>query len=131
VERDLLPLCAKERIAFVPWGPLAFGILGGRYDRDFRLDPRDWRNRLPQFAGDHFPKVLGVVDELRAIAARRGAALPHLAIRWLLSRPGVASVIAGAKTPAQVESNVAADALDLTPEEIRRIDDLTSPRAVA
>jgi aryl-alcohol dehydrogenase-like predicted oxidoreductase len=131
VERDLLPFCAERGIAFVPWGPLAFGILGGRYDRDFRLDPRDWRNRLPQFAGENFPRVLGVVDELRAIAGRRGAALPHVALRWLLARPGVAGVIAGAKTPAQVEVNVAADGLDLTVEEIRRIDDLTRPRALA
>ena len=131
VERDLLTFCAANGVAFIPYGPLAFGILGGRYDREFKLNPRDWRARLPQFAGDNFPRVLAVVDELRAIARKRGAPLSNLALRWLLDQPGVASVIAGAKTPAQVEENVRADDLELSPEEIRRIDDLTRPKALA
>ena len=54
-----------------------------------------------------------------------------MALRRLLCQPGVVSVIAGAKRPAQVEENVRADALELSPEEIRRIDDLTRPRATA
>lgn len=124
VEAEVLPLCAEHGISFIPWGPLAFGLLGGRYERDFVLPEGDWRHRSGLFDGESYSAALDVVDTLKQLAAKRSAPLAHLATQWLLSRTAVASVIAGAKTSTQVEENAAASALDLGADDLAEIDAL-------
>ena len=122
VEADLLPLCRDKGISFVPWGPIAFGLLGGKYTRDFRLAPGDWRNRVALFAPENFARTMDAVEALAAIAEVRGVPLVHLAMRWVLRDPVVSSTITGAKTPAQVDVNVGAAGWDLTDDELAAID---------
>lgn len=125
VEAELLPFCAEHQIQFIPWGPLAFGLLGGQYPRNFKLPENDWRHRSGIFDPDGFADRLDVVDTLKLLAEKKKAALPQLAICWLLSQPIIGSVIAGAKRPEQVKQNTKASFLKLSQEEIAQIDALT------
>jgi len=126
VERETLPLCEENGIAFIPWGPLAFGLLGGRYARDFKLAAGDWRARTGLFDAAVFDRNLDVVERMKAIASEKNTAPALLAIRWLLCRPAVASVIAGAKNADQVRQNALAQFLELTPQDNAAIAALTA-----
>lgn len=121
VELEILPFCQTHGISFIPWGPLAFGLLGGKYTRRSKLPQNDWRHRTGLFDDDSFLNNLAVVDGLKKLATKRKVPLPHLAIRWLLSRPAVGSVIAGAKDPEQVEQNARACGWELSSDEVSRI----------
>jgi aryl-alcohol dehydrogenase-like predicted oxidoreductase len=104
-ERDVLPECERLGIGFVPYFPLASGLLTGKYRRDApapdgtRLSGRDQLATAQQWA---------TLEALEAYAAERGATLLDVAIGGLLARPVVSSVIAGATRPEQVAANVAA-----------------------
>jgi len=121
VEKDVLPFCESNDIAFIPWGPLAYGLLGGKYTRDFTLSENDWRHRSGAF-NEAYQKNLDIVDQLTEAAASIGAPLAHVALQWLLARPAVASVIAGAKRPGQVADNARADTLALDVKVLSQLD---------
>jgi len=121
-ETEVLPFCAANGISFVPWGPLAYGLLGGRYGRGFTLSENDWRHRSGAFDPGTYEANVERVERLKAIADGKGAPLAHVAVQWLLSRPAVASVIAGAKRAEQVEDNARADALGLDADTLAALD---------
>ena len=118
---DVLPECARTGIAFLPYFPLANGLLTGKYRKGKPL-PESSRGK------DAFgPKVftdenLDRVESLIAFAQSRGHSLLDLAFSWLASRPQVCSIIAGAKTPAQVRENSAAASWKLTPSDLAELD---------
>ena len=118
VEAEVLPLCAANSISFIPWGPLAFGLLGGNYAADFVLPADDWRHRSGVFDEDCFAANIATVDALKAVAT---TSLPHVATQWLLHQQAVTSVIAGAKTVSQVEQNARASSLSLTPDQVEAL----------
>jgi len=121
VEPEVLPLCVENGISFIPWGPLAFGLLGGRYERDFVLPADDWRHRSGVFDTDSFSHSLDLVEQLKQRLEAPQIPIPHAAMQWLLHQPGVGSVIAGAKTVAQVEQNAAANDVVLTADELAQM----------
>lgn len=125
LEDKELAFCVQNNISFIPWGPLAYGLLGGRYKPGFTLPENDWRARSGLFDAGVYEASLDIVDKLKSIAFEADVPVSHLAIAWLLSRPGVGSVIAGAKTEAQVAENGAAGLSEITDEIIQRIDALT------
>jgi aryl-alcohol dehydrogenase-like predicted oxidoreductase len=112
-EADVIPECARSGIAFLPFFPLANGLLTGKYRRGQPL-PEGSRAR------DGFgPKVftdenLALVEALAEFAAGRGHSMLELAVSWLVAQPAVASVIAGAKSPEQVKANASAASWRLT-----------------
>ncbi len=114
-----------KSVSFIPWGSLAYGMLGGRYTRDFTMDDDDWRHDSGVFDKGLYERSMDVVDNLRAIADECSSTPGYLAIQWLLSRPAVGSVIAGAKRAEQVVNNAAADDVHLTEEQLTAIDSLT------
>jgi len=125
-ERGVLEECGRQSMAFLPYYPLASGVLSGKYrpgaptPRDTRLASNsDWARRFLT------ERNLAVADALGRYAASRGHTLLELAVSWLLSRPAVASVIAGASSPAQVRANAAAGSWRMTPSELAEIDTLT------
>src|SRR6267378_2325190 len=105
-ETDLIPICRELGIAAFAHGPLAQGLLTGKYSRDSRFGSDDRRHRLPLFAefanGDHDQAL----ERLRAVAEKRRASLAQLALRWVLDHAEIAAVIAGAKDDGQVRENV-------------------------
>jgi aryl-alcohol dehydrogenase-like predicted oxidoreductase len=121
-ERGVLAECARQGMAFLPFFPLAGGVLTGKY----RLgQPTPANTRLSKgnarFLND---RNLGIAEELIAFAAFRGHSLLELAFSWLLSHPQVASVIAGATNPEQVQANVHATGWHLDHAELAEIDKL-------
>ena len=120
-EADVLPECSRTGVAFLPYFPLANGLLSGKYRKD---EPFPESSRAKDSFG---PKIftdenLDRAEALMAFAKARGHSLLDLAFSWLASRPEVSSVIAGAKTAQQVQANSAAASWKLTPVELAEID---------
>jgi aryl-alcohol dehydrogenase-like predicted oxidoreductase len=121
-ERGVLDACERIAAGFLPFYPLASGLLSGKY----RLgEPAPAGTRLARPGGLEGAEVeqrLTRVEALRSVAASRGHELLDLAFSWLLARPQVASVIAGATKPDQVHANVRAATWKLTHQELAQVD---------
>ena len=124
VEAEILPLLRELGIGFVPYSPLGHGLLTGqiRTVADFADD--DWRKSNPRFTGENFARNLAIVDEVRAIGAENGATPAQTALAWLLSRGEDIAPIPGTRRVSRVEENTAADAIELTPAQLHRLDNL-------
>jgi aryl-alcohol dehydrogenase-like predicted oxidoreductase len=122
-EKGVLSECERRGLAFLPYFPLASGLLSGKYRRG-RPAPEGSRLAGGRYADDLNERNLAVVESLIEFAARRGHTLLELAISWLLMRPAVASVIAGATTPEQLRANAAAADWRLSAGELAEIDTL-------
>ena len=124
-ETELLPLLRTLRIGFVPYSPLGHGLLTGqiRTVDDFADD--DWRKDNPRFTGENFQRNLRIVDEVQSVATEAGATTAQIALAWLLTRGDDIAPIPGTKRVARVEENTAADGIELTADQIERLDTLT------
>jgi aryl-alcohol dehydrogenase-like predicted oxidoreductase len=124
VEAEILPLLRELGVGFVPYSPLGHGLLTGqiRTVDDFADD--DWRKTNPRFTGENFRRNLAIVDEVKAIGAENGATPAQTALAWLLSRGEDIAPIPGTRRVSRVEENIAADAIELTPDQIHRLDSL-------
>ncbi len=124
-EAEVLPACRRHGLSFVPYFPLASGLLTGKYTRG---EPPPAGTRLARWPADRVQGLLNderfdVVERLAGFAAAHGHTLHELALSWLAGQPLVASVIAGATRPEQVRDNAAATtAWDLTAEDRAEID---------
>jgi aryl-alcohol dehydrogenase-like predicted oxidoreductase len=124
-EQEILPIVAAYGMSLLPYYPLAGGFLTGKYRRDSAM-PEGARLSANKRQAERTmtERNWRLVEKLSAFAAARGRTLGELAIAWLLTRPVVASVIAGATTPEQVEANVRAAGWTLSSDELDAIDDL-------
>lgn len=122
VEQRELPLCRQQGLAFLAYRPLASGLLSGKYVAPPSFAAGDHRRALYWFQGPEFARRRQVLDGLRPIAAARGVSPAALALGWLLARPGVTVALAGARSAAQVEDNLAAAASPLDAAEVAAID---------
>jgi len=125
-ETNVLPACERLGLAFLPYFPLASGLLTGKYERG-KAPPKDSRLSLQWTSRFTTEKNVRIAEALKAFAASRGHTLLELAMSWLASRPQVASVIAGATSPEQVRANAAAVNWSLTREELAEIDQVSQP----
>lgn len=125
-ERELLPAMEANGLGLLPYFPLASGLLSGKYKRNKPL-PEGARLTNTQRLADRYLKDANwqIVEHLEEFCAKRGHALLELAFSWLVARPTVSSVIAGATRPEQVEQNVKAADWTLTPDDMAEIDRLT------
>ena len=114
-EDELLPTCERLGVGFIPYFPLASGLLTGKYRRG-EPAPEGTRLHGRELDDAHLDRV----ERLEAFAAERGVTLLDVAIGGLAAVPGVASVIAGATKPEQVRANAAAGAWEPSPDELRR-----------
>ena len=126
IERELVPCCQAYNIGVIPYFPLASGFLTGKY-RQGEKPPADSRLSAPNpafqriFTEENWSKLA----KLEAFAKERGHTVGELAIAWLLSKPWLSTVIAGARKTEQVSANVAASEWKLTAEEAAEVDALT------
>ncbi|QHA90737.1 aldo/keto reductase [Bacillus sp. N1-1] len=121
-EEDLLPYTAEQGISFIPYFPLASGLLAGKYDENTTFD--DIRSKDPLFQGEAFKANLKKVDQVRNIANAKGVEVPHLVLAWYLTRDSIDVLIPGAKRQEQVVDNLKTLNVKLTSEEIQRIDQI-------
>ena len=126
LEKDRLPVMRKHGLSLLPYFPLASGLLTGKYKNGAALPAGSRLARSPRHADDLLnARNWRIVDALGAFAAKRGHTLLELAMSWLASRPFIASIIAGATRPEQVEQNVAAVGWTLSAAELTEIDRIT------
>jgi aryl-alcohol dehydrogenase-like predicted oxidoreductase len=130
IEEDAVPALAAYGLGLLPFFPLASGLLTGKYRRA-EPPPEGTRFRhLPHLSERYWTESnWQVVERLAEFCARKGRTLLEVAFAWLLAKPPVASVIAGATRPEQVEQNVAAAECVLTSDETAELDRLTAPAA--
>jgi aryl-alcohol dehydrogenase-like predicted oxidoreductase len=120
-ESDVLPECARSGLAFLPYFPLANGLLTGKY-RKGEPFPESSRGKDAFGPKIFTPENLERVEALRVFAESHSHSLLELAFSWLAAQPQICSVIAGAKTPDQVRANSAAASWKLTPADLAEID---------
>jgi aryl-alcohol dehydrogenase-like predicted oxidoreductase len=126
LESELQPAMQRYDLGLLPFFPLASGLLTGKYKRN-APPPEGTRFATTQRLADRYATAANwaIVEGLADFCAKRGHSLLELAFSWLLARPPVASVIAGATKPEQLEQNVKAADWALTPEDLAEIDRLT------
>lgn len=126
-EREMLPLCADQGVAVMPWSPLARGRL-----------TRDYDATSERAQTDTFGKTLygadadrAIIEAVANIASARGVSRAQVALAWLLNKPGITSPIVGASKPKHLEDAVAALALKLTDDEIKSLEAPYLPHAIS
>ncbi len=128
-EYELVPLSIDEGVGILVWSPLAGGLLSGKYRRG--EEPPEGTRRAnewhepPVYDEDH---LFQVIDALVEVASDHDASPARTALSWLVGRPAVTSVIIGARTESQLEDNLKAAELELSPAGRRRLDDASVPR---
>lgn len=127
----MIPQCIDQGVAVLPWSPLARGLLAGNRTREGeRLTPRAGSDSFADSLYD--PDVdFAVVDRVSEVAADRGVPSAQVALAWVLGRPGVTAPIVGATKVGHVEDALAAEELELTADEVARLEEPYIPHAVA
>ena len=127
LDHEMMPMLQAYGLGLIPLAPLANGLLTGKYKRDAPLPQGTRLSYMQRSAARYLTEDnWAIVERLEGFAAERGHTLLELAISWLAQRPQVASVIAGATKPEQVEQNVRAADWALTEAEMQEIDRLTA-----
>lgn len=128
-EREMIPLCLDQKIGVIPWSPLARGLLTGNRTKE--------RNETLRAQTDAFGKILyqadndfELVNRLAEIASQRGVPNAQLALAWMLGKPGITAPIIGASKPGHLEDAVASLSIQLTAEEVVKLEELYLPHPV-
>jgi aryl-alcohol dehydrogenase-like predicted oxidoreductase len=122
-EAEVLAECERLGLGFLPYFPLASGLLTGKY-RKGQPPPEGSRLDAERFAKHRSDERMEIVEALIGFAESRGHTILDLAVSWLLTRPAIASVIAGATKPEQVRANVAAAGWRLTEADLAEVDEI-------
>lgn len=127
IEYETVPFCADQGVGITIWSPLHGGILTGKY-RDKDKWPEGTRLKAP---GHHLPydTIRGekIIDQLAEISAKHNAPMGNAALRWLLNKPGVTSVIIGARDEKQLIENIESYTFQFTEEEMKLLDEVSAP----
>jgi aryl-alcohol dehydrogenase-like predicted oxidoreductase len=124
-EAAVLPLTRELGIGFVAYSPLGHGFLTGKIRSTEELADADWRKTNPSFTGENLQRNLRIADQVQAVAAQVGATPAQVALAWLLAKGDDIAPIPGTKRVSRVEENVAADGIELTAEQIHKLNNLT------
>ena len=121
-EAEVLPTCRELGIGFVPYSPLGRGFLAGRFTSPDELDVNDFRRRGPRFTGENLEANLELAAKVKEIAAEKGVTPAQLAIAWVLARGDDLVPIPGTKRRTYLEQNAGSIDIELTPDDLARID---------
>ena len=125
LEREIMPLVLDQGLGVMVWSPLAGGLLSGKFTRD-GAGPNNARRLIFDFPPVNRERAYDIIDAMAPIARAHDVSVARVALAWLLQRPGVMSVIIGAKTVEQLDDNLAAVKLALTSEEIAALDTVSA-----
>jgi aryl-alcohol dehydrogenase-like predicted oxidoreductase len=128
LEHELMPLCLDQKLGILVWSPLSGGFLTGKYRRG-QKPPEGTRRSDPKgvFLKIDEEKGYSIVDELEKTAKAHNASIAQAALNYLLRRPGVSSVIIGARNTEQLSDDLKTVSWEMTPDEIARLDGLSAP----
>jgi aryl-alcohol dehydrogenase-like predicted oxidoreductase len=125
LERDLVPLLEAEKTGLLVWSPLAGGLLSGKFSRE-NQKPQGTRRAEFDFPIVDKERTWKILDVMTPIAKAHGCSPARVALAWVLAKPFVTSVIIGAKRLEQLNDNIAAVDLKLTPDEIKKLDEVSA-----
>jgi aryl-alcohol dehydrogenase-like predicted oxidoreductase len=125
LEREIVPLLQDQRTGLLVWSPLAGGLLSGKYSRD-NQKPADSRRSAFDFPIVDKERTWRILDVLRPIAQAHDTGVATVALAWILTKPFVTSVIIGAKRLDQLQQNLSATEIQLSEEEVRRLDEVSA-----
>src|SRR5260370_29022629 len=125
LEREIVPLLKDQGTGLLVWSPLAGGLLSGKYSRE-NQKPEDSRRSSFDFPIVDKERTWRILDVLRPIAQAHNTGVATIALAWVLAKPFVTSVIIGAKRIEQLDQNLAAVDVPLTPEEIKQLDEVSA-----
>jgi len=123
IEHEIVPLLRDQQLGLMVWSPLAGGLLSGKYGR--HTAPEDGRRVNFDFPPVAKEKAFDIIEIMREIAEDKGITIPQVALSWLLHQPSVTSVIIGAKRIDQLEDNLNAVDVNLSAEELIRLDEVS------
>ncbi|MBU0583895.1 MAG: aldo/keto reductase [Alphaproteobacteria bacterium] len=126
-ENGVLDTCRELGIGFVPFSPLGRGFLAGAITSADQLGEKDFRRGLPRFEQENIDKNLAAVEKLKQLAAAKGVSAANLALAWVLHQGDFIVPIPGSRKIANLESNVAAASIALSPAEVAEIGALVTP----
>jgi aryl-alcohol dehydrogenase-like predicted oxidoreductase len=124
VEGELVPMAEELGLGVLPWSPLKMGALSGRYTRQNGQKMQGYRGT---FVGDLSERQLDIIDAVQEVAAEVNSDVPMVALAWVQSRRGVASTVLGARTVEHLNANMKALDLQLTAEQIQKLDAVSKP----
>ena len=126
-EAEILPVVRELGIGFVPYSPLGRGFLTGTIRSLDQLDETDFRRNSPRFEGENLQANIRIVEQVAAVAAELGAKPGQVALAWLLAQGEDIAPIPGTKRISYLEENVAADAIELTQDQLKALDVVAAP----
>ncbi|GAB3611495.1 aldo/keto reductase [Humibacter ginsengiterrae] len=134
IEHEIVPAALDAGVGLLPWSPLGGGWLSGKYQRDVaptgatRLGENPERGMEAWRARNDDPRIWRILEVVQELADVHGASLSQVSLAWLLAKPGVTSVILGARTVEQLQDNLGASEVELTDEQLAALDGASSPR---
>jgi aryl-alcohol dehydrogenase-like predicted oxidoreductase len=131
IEREILPTCRELGIGVTAYGVLSRGLISGRYSADAGIPAGDIRGRMPRFQGDNLRHNLTLVEQLREIADSKGVSVVQIAFAWILSRGEDIVPLVGARRRDQLEEALAASNVELTADDLERIEQAIPADAAA
>ena len=126
----MIPLCQDQRVAVIPWSPLARGLLAGNRTREGGGSPTRARRTL---RGEPYTREVdfAVVDRVAEVAAARGVPTAQVALAWMLHRPGMTAPIVGARKLGHLDDAIAAEQLGAERGRVARLEEPYVPHAVS
>ncbi len=125
-EETVMPTLEELGIGFVPFSPLGKGFLTGTIDTDTKFDTTDFRSSVPRFSAENRKANQGLVDVIRSFAEQRKVTPAQIALAWLLAKKPWIVPIPGTTKLARLEENLGAAAVELTPKDVRDLEDASS-----
>ena len=118
LEREIVPMLLSEKVGLMVWSPLSGGLLSGKYTREMAASDQGSRRVAFDFPPVDKSRAFACIDAMRPMAEARRVSVAQIALSWLLHQKVVTSVIVGAKRVDQLDDNIAASTVDLTPDDL-------------
>ena len=125
LEREIVPVALDQQLSVLVWSPLAGGLLSGKFSQQ-ASGPEGARRTTFDFPPVDRDRAFRCVEAMRPIAQDHGVSVARVALAWTLQRPGITSVIIGAKSQEQLADNLAAASLTLSDEEMQRLNEVSA-----
>jgi aryl-alcohol dehydrogenase-like predicted oxidoreductase len=121
IESDIVPWCLENNVSILPYSPLQRGLLTGKFKQGHHFNKGDSRQFTPYYKDSNIRKTNELLEKLKPIADEKHVSLSQLVLRWTMQMPGITTVLAGARNPAQIQENAGALNFQLTEEEMKLI----------
>ena len=125
IEREIVPMAQSEGVSIMPWSPLAGGFLSGKFTRNNEIAGNSRRDSF-DFPPINKQKAYDIIDVMAEIAKRHKVSVATVALAWVIKQPAITSTIIGAKNQQQLTDNIASTTLQLTPDDMQQINNISA-----